>query len=196
MECHSLTCALLCSNTAASLGRILLQSIVYATPNTFAPIRSATAYGIPNKPDAIDNAPNVLNAVCHAYPAEYPTPIPPIIPMYGYIDSGSTRYRITNNRQYRRSFLDLFREFDINSARNRWYIRLSLVVSSAMLFMSLLGLPRAMWAGIASMSVCLPFPDDCGERAGKRAAFNIVGCLLFFFKISTRNYNTNPSRSQ
>ena len=45
--------------------------------------------------------------------------------------------------------------------------------------MSLLGLPRAMWAGIASMSVCLPFPDDCGERAGKRAAFNIVGCLLF-----------------
>ena len=48
-----------------------------------------------------------------------------------------------------------------------------------MLIMSLLGLPRAMWAGIASMSVCLPFPDDCGERAGKRAAFNIVGCLLF-----------------
>ena len=29
------------------------------------------------------------------------------------------------------------------------------------------------------MSVCLPFPDDCKERAGKRAAFNIVGCLLF-----------------
>ena len=88
-------------------------------------------------------------------------------------------YKNQKNRPYRRSFLDLFREFDINSARNRWYIRLSLVVSSAMLFMSLLGLPRAMWAGIASMSVCLPFPDDCGERAGKRAAFNIVGCLLF-----------------
>ena len=98
MECHSLTCSLLCSNTAASLGRILLQAIVYAAPNTFAPIRSATAYGIPNKPDAIDNAPNVLNAVCHAYPAEYPTPIPPIIPMYGYIDSGSSKYRIANNR--------------------------------------------------------------------------------------------------
>ena len=88
-------------------------------------------------------------------------------------------YKNQKNRPYRRSFLDLFREFNINSARNRWYIRLSLVVSSAMLFMSLLGLPRAMWAGIASMSVCLPFPDDCKERAGKRAAFNIVGCLLF-----------------
>ena len=88
-------------------------------------------------------------------------------------------YKNQKNRPYRRSFLDLFREFNISSARNRWYIRLSLVVSSAMLFMSLLGLPRAMWAGIASMSVCLPFPDDCKERAGKRAAFNIVGCLLF-----------------
>ena len=88
-------------------------------------------------------------------------------------------YKNQKNRPYRRSFLDLFREFNINSARNRWYIRLSLVVSSAMLFMSLLGLPRAMWAGIASMSVCLPFPDDCKERSGKRAAFNIVGCLLF-----------------
>lgn len=88
-------------------------------------------------------------------------------------------YKNQKNRPYRRSFFDLFREFNISSARNRWYIRLSLVVSSAMLFMSLLGLPRAMWAGIASMSVCLPFPDDCKERAGKRAAFNIVGCLLF-----------------
>ena len=36
-----------------------------------------------------------------------------------------------------------------------------------------------MWAGIACMSVCLPFPEDGLERAGKRAAFNIVGCLLF-----------------
>ena len=88
-------------------------------------------------------------------------------------------YKNQKNRPYRRTFLDLFREFDLSSARNRWYVKLTFIVSSAMLVMSLLGLPRAMWAGIASMSVCLPFPDDCGERAGKRAAFNIVGCLLF-----------------
>ena len=88
-------------------------------------------------------------------------------------------YKNQKNRPYRRSFLDLFREFDIHSARNRWYIRLTLTVSSAMLIMSLLGLPRAMWAGIACMSVCLPFSTDCAGRAGKRGAFNIVGCLLF-----------------
>ena len=29
------------------------------------------------------------------------------------------------------------------------------------------------------MSVCLPFTADCRGRAGKRAMFNIVGCILF-----------------
>ena len=75
--------------------------------------------------------------------------------------------------------MDLFREFNLCSSRGRWYLRLTLIVSSAMLIMSLLGLPRAMWAGIACMSVCLPFTEDCKTRAGKRGMFNIVGCLLF-----------------
>ena len=39
------------------------------------------AYGIPNRPDAMESAPNVLNTVCQEYPAEYPTPIPPMIPI-------------------------------------------------------------------------------------------------------------------
>ena len=34
-------------------------------------------------------------------------------------------------------------------------------------------------AGIACMSVCLPFTEDCASRAGNRGLFNIVGCLLF-----------------
>lgn len=88
-------------------------------------------------------------------------------------------YKNQKNRVYRRSFMDLFREFDICSARNRWYVKLALIVSSAMFIMTLMGLPRAMWAGIACMSVCLPFEEDCRARAGKRAIFNIVGSLLF-----------------
>ena len=47
----------------------------------FALILKITAYWAPKSPAAIDSAPNVLKAVCHAYPAEYPTPIPPIIPI-------------------------------------------------------------------------------------------------------------------
>ena len=73
-------------------------------------------------------------------------------------------YKNQKNRPYRRSFPDLFREFDLHSARGRWYLKLTLIVSSAMLIVSLLGLPRAMWAGIACMSVCLPFTDDLSKR--------------------------------
>lgn len=88
-------------------------------------------------------------------------------------------YRNQKNRPYRRTFLDLFREFDLHSARSRWYVKLTVIVSTAMFIMSALGLPRAMWAGIACMSVCLPFTGDGAQRAGTRAGFNIVGALLF-----------------
>ena len=88
-------------------------------------------------------------------------------------------YKNQKNRLYRRTFFDLFREFDLHSARGRWYLKLTFIVSSAMLFMNLLGLPRAMWAGIACMSVCLPFTEDCVARSGSRWQFNIVGCAIF-----------------
>ena len=88
-------------------------------------------------------------------------------------------YKNQKSRPYRRTFQDLFYEFNINSARNRWYIKLTFIVSSAMLVMNLLNMPRAMWIGIACMSVCLPFSKDIEGRAGKRGAFNIVGCLIF-----------------
>lgn len=88
-------------------------------------------------------------------------------------------YKNQKNRPYRRTFLDLFKEFNLNSARNRWYMKLTFIVSSAMLIMNLLGLPRAMWIGIACMSVCLPFTKDCENRVGERGLFNIVGCLFF-----------------
>lgn len=88
-------------------------------------------------------------------------------------------YKNQRNRPYQRKFIDLFKEFNIHSARSRWYVRLSVIVSSAMLIMSLLGIPRAMWAGIACMSVCLPFQSDGIKRAPDRGIFNVVGCLIF-----------------
>lgn len=88
-------------------------------------------------------------------------------------------YKNQKNRPYRRTFLDLFREFDLSSARNWWYIKLTVIVSSALLIVSLMGWPRAMWAGIACMSVCLPFHEDSVERAKRRGPFNVVGCMIF-----------------
>ena len=88
-------------------------------------------------------------------------------------------YKNQKKRPYRRTFPDLFREFDLCSSRSRWYLRLTLIVSSAMLIMSLLGLPRAMWAGIACMSVCLPFSSDLVARAKLRGPYNILGSRFF-----------------
>ena len=88
-------------------------------------------------------------------------------------------YKNQRNRPYRRTFWDLFKEININSARTRWYIKLTFIVSSAMLIVSLMGLPRAMWIGIACMSVCLPFSKDVDKRIGNRALFNVVGCAIF-----------------
>ena len=48
----------------------LSHTTVYTDPITLNIIRSVTAVPAPNNPDAIDSAPNVLNTVCHAYPAE------------------------------------------------------------------------------------------------------------------------------
>ena len=87
-------------------------------------------------------------------------------------------YKNQKNRPYRRKFSHLFQEFNIHSARSRWYIKLTFIVSSAMLIMSLLGLPRAMWAGIACMSVCLPFTNDCVARSGKRW-MSVIHCSVY-----------------
>ena len=99
--------------------------------------------------------------------------------LIGMIICMAVFYKNQKNRPYRRTFLDLFREFNLRSARNWWYVRLTVIVSTALLIMSLLGLPRAMWAGIACMSVCLPFTKDCVARSGSRWQFNIVGCAIF-----------------
>lgn len=82
-------------------------------------------------------------------------------------------------RSYKRSFLDLFREFNLRSTRSGWYLRLTFGVSTAMLIVSLLHMPRVMWVGIASMSVMLPFAKDMEFRVKRRAPFNILGCVIF-----------------
>lgn len=83
------------------------------------------------------------------------------------------------DRSYKRGFADLFREFDLRSARTSWYLRLTFGISTAMLIVSLLNIPRVMWVGIASMSVLLPFTKDMEYKAKRRAPFNILGCGIF-----------------
>ena len=56
---------------------------------------------------------------------------------------------------------------------------MTLGVSSVIFFAGLFGLPRAMWAGIAAMSVLVPFHADMKGRIKGRIPGNILGGLTF-----------------
>lgn len=81
--------------------------------------------------------------------------------------------------QYKRTVWDIFREFDLYSARTSWQLCLSFGVASSMLIANLFHIPRVMWIGIAVMSVLVPFRKDQMERVKYRAPGNILGGLLF-----------------
>lgn len=82
--------------------------------------------------------------------------------------------------RYKRSFIDLFREFRFDSTRGRWQLQMALGISSALLAGQLLGFQRVMWIGFAVMSVMQPFFADSKPRAVFRMAGTVVGCVCFF----------------
>lgn len=88
-------------------------------------------------------------------------------------------YRNHRRTTYKRSFKNLFQEFDLSSARTKWQLRLTLTISSLMLIASLLDIPKPMWIGIAAMSVCAPFRNDMSDRIKFRVPGTILGSLLF-----------------
>lgn len=82
-------------------------------------------------------------------------------------------------RTYKRTIKSLFKEFDLNSVRSQWQIRITIAVSFALFLAQLLHIPRSMWIGIAVMSITLPFQDDLLVRVKWRTVGNAAGCLLF-----------------
>ncbi len=88
-------------------------------------------------------------------------------------------YRNQHHRSYKRSFMDIFREFHMDSTRTRWQIRMGIGVPLAMFAGQCLGLERVMWIGFAVMSFLQPFSEDMKMRIGSRMAGTIGGCLLF-----------------
>lgn len=99
--------------------------------------------------------------------------------LVGAVLTAAVYYRNHRKKTYKRTFKSLFLEFDLSSARTQWQLRLTLTISSALLIASLLGIPKAMWIGIAVMSVCVPFRGDMAERIKYRAPGNMLGGLLF-----------------
>lgn len=88
-------------------------------------------------------------------------------------------YRGHRNRSYKRTIKDFFKEFSLHSSRTKWQIALALGVASIMCITELLHLPRSMWAGIAAMSVILPFEKDARGRTKGRIPGNLLGGIVF-----------------
>lgn len=88
-------------------------------------------------------------------------------------------YKNQRKRIHKRSFGDLFREIDLQAIRTQWYIKLTLGIATVLLVASILQLPRAMWAAIATMSTLLPFREDLVYRVKRRIPFNLLGGLVF-----------------
>lgn len=97
----------------------------------------------------------------------------------GGILTGIVFYRNHKNNQYKRTLRHIFEEFDVFSSRTRWQLCVTLGVSSVIFFAGVFGLPRAMWAGIAAMSVLVPFQADMKGRIKGRIPGNILGGLTF-----------------
>lgn len=93
--------------------------------------------------------------------------------------TGIVFYRNHKNQTYKRTLRHIFEEFDLSSSRTRWQICVTLGVSSVIFLAGLFGLPRAMWVGIAAMSVLVPFHEDMKGRIKGRIPGNILGGLTF-----------------
>lgn len=97
----------------------------------------------------------------------------------GAILTGIVFYRNHRHQQYKRDMKSLFQEFCLHSSRTRWQLTVTFGVSTVIFLAGLLHLPRAMWAGIAVMSVVLPFRQNLKERVRGRIPGNILGGLVF-----------------
>ena len=88
-------------------------------------------------------------------------------------------YRNHKHRTYNKHVMHLLQEFDLSSTRTKWQLCQIICVPVVICIAELCDMPRAMWAGIAAMSVILPLMDDMQYRVRKRIIGNIAGVLCF-----------------
>lgn len=92
----------------------------------------------------------------------------------GGIWTACVLYRNHKSKPYTDKFLDIFRQFRIDTERSRWQIGMALTVSSAVFVGELLSIPRVMWIGFAALSV-----TQIAEQERKtKAKYRFIGVLV------------------
>ncbi len=89
-------------------------------------------------------------------------------------------YRSHKNKTYKEGFLDLFRQFSMETERSRWQAGMALTVACAVLAGELLHLPRVMWIGFAALSTTQMAMEDRVKKAKFRFIGVLVGAPLVF----------------
>lgn len=98
--------------------------------------------------------------------------------LLGAVLTSAVLFRNQRKKKFLYGFKDLFKDFKLSDARTRWQIRIALVVSGAVLLSTLLGFTKPVWAGVAAMSVTVPF-GDVKTRVESRIRGNVIGSMLF-----------------
>ena len=88
-------------------------------------------------------------------------------------------YRNHAKRVFKRDMKDVIASFKMESSRSRWQISAGFCIPLVVFIAEICHMPRAMWAGIAAMSVILPFMEDMKFRIRGRIIGNIAGVIIF-----------------
>ena len=84
-----------------------------------------------------------------------------------------------STKDYKATIASVIRSFDLASDTTRWQVCQILCVPLVVCIVELCGVHRSMWAGIAAMSVILPFMADTKKRVSGRIIGNICGVIVF-----------------
>ena len=106
------------------------------------------------------------------------------LPVQDFLPRSSIYYRNQRKSDCSIGLLQAIKEFHLSSPRSRWQLQLTLSVSTAMLFSTLLGLPRSMWVGFAVLSVTQFSTRDYLHRAKYRLSGMLGGSALFLIAYS------------
>lgn len=98
---------------------------------------------------------------------------------FGAVLTGIVYFRNHRKKTYKRGIRELLQEFSPFSSRTRWQLSVTFGVSSALLLAGIFRIPRAMWIGIAVMSVMMPFGKDVKKRVKGRIPGNLGGGVVF-----------------
>lgn len=89
-------------------------------------------------------------------------------------------YLMNRKKEYKRTWIDLFKEIDIHSIRTQWYIRMTVTLTLVMFIGDLIQYPRMMWVFLTVLSLTTPFGEDHIAKGKVRIPAAILGTALFY----------------